>query len=77
MYRAPNCRAQRYATAATGNQRATFCLSLSLFSLPGPFNRVALFAAQITRESLDARGPGGLRAEEAPRPPLLILALGD
>lgn len=75
MYRAPNCRAQRYATAATGNQRATF--SLSLFSLLGPFNRVALFAAQITRESLDGRGPGGLRTEEAPRPPLLILALGD
>lgn len=58
-------------------QPARNILSLSLFSLPGPFNRVALFAAQITRESLDGRGPGGLRTEEAPRPPLLILALGD
>lgn len=50
-----------------------------------PFNRVALFTAQITRESLDGQGESGTaagvtkRRGEAPilRPPLLILALGD
>lgn len=49
------------------------------------FNRVALFTAQITRESLDGQGESGdsggvtKREAEGPilRPPLLILALGD
>lgn len=48
--------AQRYATAATADAGVRRLLLLLPFL---PLNRVALFAAQITRESLDTRAPGG------------------
>lgn len=47
--------AQRYATAATAVDAGGSAGIL-------PLNRVALFAAQITRESLDTRGPGRIES---------------
>lgn len=47
--------AQRYATAATAVDAGGSAGVL-------PLNRVALFAAQITRESLDTRGPGRIES---------------
>lgn len=56
MYRARNSRATLRNCGDAGVRRLLLLLLLLPFL---PFNRVALFAAQITRESLDTRAPGG------------------
>ena len=56
-------RGHQQPTRPTHTHTHTYILSLSLslsLSPSSPFNRVALFAAQITRESLDGRGPAPL-----------------